>query len=68
MPALTMPFPLIHKKTWQRSVTFVITGWTTDLYPLVPTMFAWPTAFISETLMTFKDRSMKNAFAETWIE
>ena len=53
MPALTMLFPLIHKKTWQRSVTFVITGWTTDSYPLVPTMFVWLTAFILETLNLF---------------
>jgi hypothetical protein len=65
MPAPTKPFPLIHKKTWQRSVTFVITGWTKDSYRLVPTMFVWLTAFILETLMIFKDRSMKNIFAET---
>jgi hypothetical protein len=67
MPALIMPFPLIQKKTWQRSVTFVITGWTTDLSPLVPTMFVLPIASISETLMTFKDRSMKSILVERRI-
>ena len=53
-----------QEMTWQGSVTFVITGWITGLYPLVPIMFAWLTAFISGTLMIFKDRSMKSTFTE----
>jgi hypothetical protein len=61
-----MSFPLIPKKTQPKSATFVITGWIKDSSLPVPTMCAWHTAFILETLMPFKDKSMKNIFTETY--